>query len=50
MTTVILIPWTGDRVDEQFLLVVFVIEASSMSFMVRIWRAWVSARVTTIPS
>ena len=52
----LLIPWTGDRVDEQFLLVVLVIEAaqSSGTFMVRVRRAWMSSRghsttiVTTI--
>ena len=53
--TVLLIPWTGDRVDEQLLLVVLVIEAaqSSGTFMVGVRRAWMSSRghsttVTTI--
>ena len=51
----VLVPGAGDRVDEQFLLVVFMIETSdSHSFMVRVWRAWVSTRgntrVTTIPA
>ena len=41
----VLVPGAGDRVDEQFLLVVFVIESSqpSKSFMVRVWRAWVAS-------
>ena len=41
----VLVPGAGDRVDEQFLLVVFVIESSqsSRSFMVRVWGAWVAS-------
>ena len=46
----VLIPRAGDRVYEQFLLVmVLVVETSQASgpFMVRVWRARVASRVTS---
>ena len=49
----LLIPWTGDGVDEQFLLVVLVVVETSGSFMVRVRGAGVASRgstsVSTIP-
>ena len=42
----LLIPWTGDRVDEKFLLVVLVIQAAQSrgTFMVGVRRARVPSR------